>query len=329
MEHVLHYADVLVLDHAYNAVVSALRFGATLTLDTSGKCALQHATAGAGELASNATVAGLTSAYLTLRDDTFRQLLSLFLITVSFGHVLYQSVATFSYYFIYDQNQLHHPRFLPNQIELEKKVATKAMGPMAAITVPWFFFEVRGYSKLYDNVDEYGWGWLVFSAFFFLFFTDMMIYWVHRALHHRLLYAPLHKVSSASIGVFPTPFASHAFNFMDGYLQSLAYHVFVYLFPLHKLLYLVMFLLVNMWTVIIHDGEYFTNDPIINGAAHHTVHHEQFNYNYGQYFTLWDRIGGTYRAPEEAVFERKMMLKNMLETQAKSTLTKTKSGKEQ
>lgn len=30
-----------------------------------------------------------------------------------------------------------------------------------------------------------------------------------------------------------------------------------------------------------------------------------FNYNYGQYFTLWDRIGGSYRKPNDELFDRK------------------------
>lgn len=38
--------------------------------------------------------------------------------------------------------------------------------------------------------------------------------------------------------------------------------------------------------------------PAINSAAHHTIHHLEFNYNYGQYFTLWDRIGGSYKRPD-------------------------------
>ncbi|VTJ91650.1 Hypothetical predicted protein, partial [Marmota monax] len=37
--------------------------------------------------------------------------------------------------------------------------------------------------------------------------------------------------------------------------------------------------------------------PFINGSAHHTDHHMFFDYNYGQYFTLWDRIGGSFKNP--------------------------------
>jgi lathosterol oxidase len=55
---------------------------------------------------------------------------------------------------------------------------------------------------------------------------------------------------------------------------------------------------------MIHDGEYATNSPVINGAACHTMHHLYFNYNYGQFTTLWDRLGGSYRQPNEELFRR-------------------------
>ena len=63
---------------------------------------------------------------------------------------------------------------------------------------------------------------------------------------------------------------------------------------MHKVVYLVMFILVNMWTISIHDRIYIYKGNIINGAEHHTIHHSKFNYNYGQYFTFWDRICGTH-----------------------------------
>jgi len=55
---------------------------------------------------------------------------------------------------------------------------------------------------------------------------------------------------------------------------------------------------------MIHDGEYVANSPVINGAACHTMHHLYFNYNYGQYTTLWDRLGGSYRKPNEELFTK-------------------------
>lgn len=34
------------------------------------------------------------------------------------------------------------------------------------------------------------------------------------------------------------------------------------------------------------------------------MHHLYFNYNYGQYTTLWDRLGGSYRKPNPELFEK-------------------------
>ncbi|TSQ12687.1 Lathosterol oxidase [Bagarius yarrelli] len=187
-----------------------------------------------------------------------------------------------------------------NQVRREIKYALTSLPWISIPTVALFFAEVRGYSKLYDNVDDspLGWPGLLFSMFSFLFFTDMCIYWIHRFLHHKLIYKHFHKPHH--IWKIPTPFASHAFHPVDGFLQGLPYHIYPFLFPLHKVLYLGLYVFVNVWTISIHDGDYRVPrllEKFINGAAHHTDHHLFFDYNYGQYFTLWDRLGGSYRHP--------------------------------
>lgn len=83
-------------------------------------------------------------------------------------------------------------------------------------------------------------------------------------------------------------------------MQSLPYHIYPFLFPLHKITYLGLYIFVNVWTISIHDGDYRVPcllRHVINGSAHHTDHHLYFDYNYGQYFTLWDKIGGSYKSP--------------------------------
>lgn len=143
-----------------------------------------------------------------------------------------------------------------------------------------------------------GWGLVIGTTITFLLFTDCLIYWIHRGLHHRLVYKHLHKPHHW--WKVPTPFASHAFHPVDGFLQSSPYHIYVFLFPMHKYLYILLYVLVNVWTVSIHDGHFRVPKslkPIINGAAHHLDHHLFYNYNYGQYTTFWDRLGGSFREP--------------------------------
>lgn len=98
--------------------------------------------------------------------------------------------------------------------------------------------------------------------------------------------------------------------------------MFIHIFPLHRKLYLLLFVLVNIWTIFIHDSDMITGhalEKVINGPAHHTLHHMYFTVNYGQvsiaavsgvllvwtvtdvsclqYFTWADRWGGSYRQP--------------------------------
>jgi Delta7-sterol 5-desaturase len=218
-----------------------------------------------------------------------------------FGFLLYFVFATLSYFFIFDKRTLNHPKFLKNQIWLEILQANYSMPLMAIYTTPCFLLEVRGYTKLYDlSSDGPGvwYDWLQFPLF--LLFTDFWIYWIHRGLHHPLVYKHLHKAHHKWI--MPSPYASHAFHPLDGFAQSFPYHVFPFLFPLQKVASVALFVFVNFWTIMIHDGEYVSNNPVINGSACHALHHTKFEVNYGQFTTFADRLGGTYRCPEESMF---------------------------
>ncbi|AOW04390.1 hypothetical protein B0I72DRAFT_141348 [Yarrowia lipolytica] len=238
------------------------------------------------------------------RDHIIRQIISFTIITATFGALLYLSFATLSYLFVFDRDTFNHPRFLKNQITLEITQALSAIPFMSLCTAPWFVAEVRGYSRMYLEVEKHGWLYLILQFPLFLMFTDCGVYLIHRGLHHKWVYKHLHKPHHKWI--MPSPFASHAFHPLDGYFQSLPYHIFPFLLPLNKISYLILFTFINFWTIMIHDGEFLVNSPVINGTACHTVHHLYFNYNYGQFFTLWDRVGGSYRQPEDEFFDHSL-----------------------
>ena len=125
---------------------------------------------------------------------------------------------------------------------------------MTLLTVPIFVAELRGYSQLYDHIADRGLPYFCASVFMFLMFNDCLIYWIHRWIHHPALYKYIHKEHHRWL--VPTPWASHAFHPLDGFLQSTPYHIFVFCIPLHKVTYLALFVVVNIWTVSIHDGIY-------------------------------------------------------------------------
>lgn len=271
-------------------------------------------------------------AYLSAwpRNNIYRQFLSFFLIVWIFGIIVYFISATLSYIFIWDKTTVKHPKFLKNQIPMEIAQTMRSMPVMSLLTAPFLVAEVRGYAKLYDSVDEEPFPYYSILQFpLFIAFTDFCIYWIHRGLHHPLIYKSLHKPHHKWI--MPSPFASHAFHPLDGWSQSVPYHVFPFIFPLQKLAYVFLFGFINLWTVMIHDGEYVANSPIINGAACHTMHHLYFNYNYGQFTTLWDRLGGSYRKPNEELFRRETKMDEAewkRQTKEMETILKTVEGED-
>ncbi|KAI9284156.1 hypothetical protein BC943DRAFT_326451 [Umbelopsis sp. AD052] len=265
---------------------------------------------------ANAT-SGVAITSALSRDNDIRIALSIFVLVTLGGWFFYLSAATFSYFFLFDHEIMKHPKFLKNQVSLEIDCAVKAVPGFVLFTVPWFWGEVKGYSKLYSDPQAYGGiPYMLFSIAAFLVFTDFGIYWIHRWLHHPVLYKRLHKPHHKWI--VPTPFASHAFHPLDGYAQSVPYHLFVYVIPMQKWLYITIFMFVNIWTVMIHDGNYMLRSKIINSSAHHSVHHLYFNYNYGQYFTFWDRAFGSHRQPTEEQYNS--MLRNDQKVWAKQAV---------
>ena len=192
----------------------------------------------------------------------------------TFGAIVYFLFATLSYYFVFNQETMKHPKFLKNQIRLEIWQSVWSMPFMSVPTAIMFLLEVRGYGKFYDTLSEAPFALYNILQFpVFLLFTDFWIYLIHRGLHHPLIYKNFHKPHHKWI--VPTPFASHAFHPFDGFMQSFPYHVFAFIFPLQKLAYVALFVFVNFWTISIHDGEHLANSTIINGAACHTIHHER------------------------------------------------------
>ncbi|KAJ1787818.1 c-5 sterol desaturase, partial [Coemansia sp. RSA 1938] len=204
--------------------------------------------------------AALTSTTPLPRDSLLRQSLSLFVFIYAYIVAFYFGTAGLSYRFIYDKKQESHPKFLPRQKLLEMACASRALPTITLMTVPWIMGQLHGYSMVYKEWSKFGYVYLGVSAVMFILFTDFCIYWVHRLEHHPLVYANCHKLHHKWIVC--TPYASHAFHPVDGYLQSLPYHMAVFIFPMHEYVYLALFAFVNVWSVMIHDGEYMASNAL-------------------------------------------------------------------
>ncbi|WFD01895.1 Delta(7)-sterol 5(6)-desaturase [Malassezia obtusa] len=70
------------------------------------------------------------------RDNIVRQTISLYVITYIGILLLYFSMASISYYFLFNKELMKHPRFLKNQIKLEIQSSLRAFPWLDLLTVP-------------------------------------------------------------------------------------------------------------------------------------------------------------------------------------------------
>ncbi len=225
--------------------------------------------------------------------------LNTFLVLTIGGLALYFGLSGLSYliFFVWGKKRFH-PTYEADPAANKQAMKWGVFGTLGNVmlTAPIHLLIANGYSQVYWDVSDYGWGWLAGSLVVYLMFTETCIYWIHRALHGDFLYSRLHKYHHEWRAT--TSWVSMAFHPLDSFAQALPHHLCVFLFPVHGLLYLTMVSFVSVWSVIIHDRVSFVRWNWINYTGHHTLHHWFFKYNYGQFFTVWDKMMGTWRDPE-------------------------------
>lgn len=153
---------------------------------------------------------------------------------------------------------------------------------------------------------------LQFGAYFFLF--DTWFYWLHRWMHKEPVYTWVHKLHHLSTS--PNLLTTISVN----PLESLVNGGFVPLFTMMATLLTLpvsqeaMFLIGPTNVVMglyVHSGYEFLPrwwnrswaTKWFISTTFHDQHHKYFNYNFGGYTTIWDRICGTKRKKFEADFE--------------------------
>jgi len=224
-----------------------------------------------------------------------RQLLVTWTFLYISSMIIYFSFCSLTYWYYFTPVANNKAMWKYDGQQLREEIWTSVWSGciMAGMTAPIEVAVVYGYGRVYANVSDYGIAYLVASVFLFFAFTDSTIYWIHRGLHHPRLYW-IHKLHHRYKNT--TPYSAFSFHPLDGWLQGSPYHMFVFVFPMHKLLYFAVLFMVGLWTMNIHDRWTFDWWGV-NGAAHHTIHHTKFLYNYGQYTIFWDWVFGTWKDP--------------------------------
>lgn len=161
--------------------------------------------------------------------------------------------------------------------------------------------------------DHFAWGPFLAGFVLMVLAHDAYFYWIHRAMHHRRLFRAMHLHHHLSRT--PTPWTAYSFSVWEAMVEG----AFVPLFLLGAALLGVDFLGLTIVAflnhqiarnVMGHSGTelmpcFWVDNPWtdwITSTTHHDLHHSDGRYNFGLYFTWWDRWMGTEHPRYKEVF---------------------------
>lgn len=139
--------------------------------------------------------------------------------------------------------------------------------------------------------------WNALPLFFLcMVISDLWFYAMHRLLHTRLFYKH-HAWHHRSVA--PTAWSHDSMTIVDTALSQAHHALMVFIIPFPPLLILANRAYDQINGSFGHAGfEYFAApsarfpSPMLC-VFFHDQHHSEFRYNYGNYFSFWDRVFGT------------------------------------
>lgn len=163
----------------------------------------------------------------------------------------------------------------------------------------WWFYQ-QGFTRVYENADKYPLPYLIVSPVLLLVLYETYYYWLHRWMHFPKVFRIVHRVHHESRQ--PTVFTSFAFHPIEAFLQLVFFPLIILLIPFHYITIFIVFTIMSVSAVINHSGvEVFRSRVLLNhviGSTHHDKHHTHFKYNFGLYFTWWDKWMKTERTDD-------------------------------
>lgn len=175
------------------------------------------------------------------------------------------------------------------------------------------FLLSRGFLITNDRPADYWTLVIEYALYFFLF--DAWFYWLHRWMHKEPIYSWVHKWHHKSTA--PNLLTTFSVNPLESFVNGGFVPIFLTTAtligaPAHSAAVALMVPTNIVMGLYVHSGYEFLprwwNRLWITkwfiSATFHDQHHKFFNWNFGGYTTLWDRLCGTMRPKFEADFEK-------------------------
>jgi ring-1,2-phenylacetyl-CoA epoxidase subunit PaaE len=156
----------------------------------------------------------------------------------------------------------------------------------------------KGLTKFYTATSADSIGYQALTVVVMLLASDTWFYWCHRAMHHPSIYKYVHALHHKSLDV--NPYTSTSFHMIESLLLTVWVLPLAMVMPISMTALGVMQVLGTFNNLKSHLGyeffpKFFNYAPfsMLVTATNHSLHHTQYNGNYGLFFRFWDIIFGT------------------------------------
>ncbi|MEL6233679.1 MAG: sterol desaturase family protein [Pseudomonadota bacterium] len=180
----------------------------------------------------------------------------------------------------------------------------KALAVSAGLLSAGCFAQLQGWTM--TPLDHSWWSFALGFAVALVIF-DAWFYFGHRLLHLPAFYR-FHALHHKAVA--PTAWSNDASTSVDTLIEHSFYLVVWFILPIPAAAVFALRLFDQITGMIGHAGfEYFASrssrapSPMIC-TTYHDLHHSQFRYNYGNFFSIWDRLLGTIHPEYDRMVSR-------------------------
>ncbi len=159
-------------------------------------------------------------------------------------------------------------------------------------------FKDQGIAKFYVETGKYGVPYEIMTVILMVLISDTWFYWSHRIMHHPKIYKYVHALHHKSLDV--NPYTSTSFHVIEAIWLTVWILPLSMVMPISMTALGIVQVLGTFNNLKSHLGYelfpgFFNKVPfnMLVTATNHSLHHTQYNGNYGLFFRFWDILCGT------------------------------------
>ena len=196
------------------------------------------------------------------------------------------------------------------QLIVEFAISLRSMAIFATVAVGIAYLERLGAYRFERMAESWGPAWFWAALIITIVVHDAYFYWTHRLMHLPRFFRRTHLRHHRSNN--PSPFTAYSFDLGEAGLMVLFFVVWPMIFPIPWAANGLFGLYQIVRNTLLHcgyelmparrDGRPWLD--FMTTTTHHDLHHAQAGYNYGAWFTWWDRWMGTEHPDYYAEYAR-------------------------